>query len=251
MHLRDLGGFVDTRHKLLTQKPANRANWIAFAVGHHLDGNHEIAAQVLAEFAASGRSALPAQIIGTVKSVPGVAGSAVSFNAKPAGRLVIPINLTSATKGVFTVEFWLRVSAKADSYGTCIDAGSNKGFVIRTNNSGRLSVSAGGQWNAIATALPLVEQSWTHVALTSDDTTIRLYVDGREAGIFSPPNPLFTSTSLQLGSVVERIRQPDNSVIEGTVKQLIGDLDELKIYDRVLTPAEIANAAQTKAKPAR
>lgn len=203
------------------------------------------------EFPATGRPGSAAQIIGSVKSVAGVAGSAVSFDFKPAGRLLIPFDLTAATSNVFTVEFWLRVVEKSESYGTCIDVGGNKGFVIRTNNSSRLTVSAGGQWNAVATSLPLVDQTWIHVALTSDDATIRLYVDGREAGVFSPPNPLFLPPSLQLGSVVERVRQPDDSVVEGPAKQLIGDLDELKIYNRVLTPVEIANAAKSAAKPAR
>lgn len=50
IQMRDVPGFVDTRHKLLIQKPANRANWIAFAVGHHLDGNHDLAAQILAAY---------------------------------------------------------------------------------------------------------------------------------------------------------------------------------------------------------
>jgi hypothetical protein len=48
--MRDIPGFVETRHKLLAQKPANRANWIAFAVGHHLDGNNDLAAQILTAY---------------------------------------------------------------------------------------------------------------------------------------------------------------------------------------------------------
>lgn len=50
VHLRDLGGFVETRYKLLQGKPANRNNWIAFAVGHHLDGNHDLAAEILTAY---------------------------------------------------------------------------------------------------------------------------------------------------------------------------------------------------------
>lgn len=36
--MRDLTGFVETRHTLLQQKPAARGNWISFAVAHHLNG---------------------------------------------------------------------------------------------------------------------------------------------------------------------------------------------------------------------
>jgi len=203
------------------------------------------------EFPSTGRAGRPAEIIGAVKSITGVAGSAASFDDQPAGQLIIPFDLLPATKGVFTVEFWLRVAGRPDPYGTCLDSGGAKGFVIRTNSAGRLGVSADGKWNALTTLSSLVEQTWVHVALTSDDTTLRFYVGGREAGMLTLSNPLRLAPTLQLGSVTERIKQPDESVIEGPVKQLIGDLDELKIYDRVLSPAEVASAAKAGLKPAR
>jgi hypothetical protein len=46
VQLRDLPGFVEARHQLLLLRPQARANWINFAVAHHLNGNHELAAQV-------------------------------------------------------------------------------------------------------------------------------------------------------------------------------------------------------------
>ncbi len=202
-------------------------------------------------FSSTGRAGRPAGIIGAVKSVAGVADSAASFESQPAGQLVIPIDLIPATKSVFTVEFWLRARGRSDSYGTCLDAGGSKGFVIRTNNTGRLSLSTDGKWNVITTLSPLVEQTWVHVALTSDDTTLRFYVDGRDAGMLAISNPLRLAPALQLGAVVERIKQPDGSVSEGAVKPLIGDLDELKLYDRVRSPGEIATAAKAGVKPAR
>ncbi|GFR42329.1 hypothetical protein Agub_g3236, partial [Astrephomene gubernaculifera] len=50
IQMRDLQGFVDTRHQLLTLKPSNRSHWITFAVAHHINGNHELAVQVLEQF---------------------------------------------------------------------------------------------------------------------------------------------------------------------------------------------------------
>jgi hypothetical protein len=46
IQLRDIPGFVETRHQLLIQKPTNRNNWITFAVAHHLDKNYDLAVQV-------------------------------------------------------------------------------------------------------------------------------------------------------------------------------------------------------------
>lgn len=47
IQLRDISGFVETRHELLNLRPGNRNNWISFAVGHHLNANHALAVQVL------------------------------------------------------------------------------------------------------------------------------------------------------------------------------------------------------------
>lgn len=49
IQLRDIPGFVETRHQLLILKPANRNNWITFAVAHHLNKNYELALEVSTE----------------------------------------------------------------------------------------------------------------------------------------------------------------------------------------------------------
>lgn len=48
--MRDLGGFLDTRYRLLQLRPGNRNNWIAFSVGHYLNKNYEVAVQVLTAY---------------------------------------------------------------------------------------------------------------------------------------------------------------------------------------------------------
>lgn len=50
IQMRDIPGFVETRYKLLQLKPNNRNHWISFAVGHHLEGNHELAAQIMTAY---------------------------------------------------------------------------------------------------------------------------------------------------------------------------------------------------------
>jgi len=44
---RDLQGFVETRQRILDLKPANRNNWISFALAHHANKSFEVAVQVL------------------------------------------------------------------------------------------------------------------------------------------------------------------------------------------------------------
>ena len=47
IQMRDLTGFVETRRQLLTLRPAQRTNWIAFAVAHHLVRNYEMCLHVI------------------------------------------------------------------------------------------------------------------------------------------------------------------------------------------------------------
>eukprot|EP00878_Enallax_costatus_P026121 GHUV01028000.1.p1 GENE.GHUV01028000.1~~GHUV01028000.1.p1 ORF type:complete len:125 (+),score=33.39 GHUV01028000.1:1025-1399(+) len=48
--MHDIPGFVDTRYRLLQLRSNNRNNWIAFAIAHHLDGNHELCVQILSAY---------------------------------------------------------------------------------------------------------------------------------------------------------------------------------------------------------
>jgi peptide alpha-N-acetyltransferase len=47
IQMRDLTGFVETRAAMLSMKPGNKSHWITFAVAHHLNGNHDLAAHAL------------------------------------------------------------------------------------------------------------------------------------------------------------------------------------------------------------
>eukprot|EP00879_Flechtneria_rotunda_P033382 GHRR01036968.1.p1 GENE.GHRR01036968.1~~GHRR01036968.1.p1 ORF type:complete len:183 (+),score=37.76 GHRR01036968.1:1140-1688(+) len=50
IQMRDIPGFVDTRYRLLQLRSNNRNNWISFAIAHHLDGNYELAVQILTAY---------------------------------------------------------------------------------------------------------------------------------------------------------------------------------------------------------
>jgi len=50
IQMRDIPGFVETRYRLLQLRPNNRNNWVTFSVAHHLDGNHDMAVQIISGF---------------------------------------------------------------------------------------------------------------------------------------------------------------------------------------------------------
>ena len=48
--MRDIAGFVDTRATILQLKPGTKSHWISFAIAHHLNGSHDIAAEALKKY---------------------------------------------------------------------------------------------------------------------------------------------------------------------------------------------------------
>jgi hypothetical protein len=75
---------------------------------------------------------------------------------------------------------------------------------------------------------------WTHVALTFDNTTLRLYVNGAQVGTRAVAGPLLTSTgALRIGG---------NSVWG---EHFAGRIDEIRLYNRALSTAEIQSDMNT------
>ncbi|UCG58717.1 MAG: discoidin domain-containing protein [Phycisphaerales bacterium] len=78
--------------------------------------------------------------------------------------------------------------------------------------------------------------NWVHAAATFDGTTGRVYLDGRE--IASGPFALGEGTG---AGVV--IGNTNSSIWADSPEAFNGDLDEARIYDRALSPAQIAHLA--------
>jgi hypothetical protein len=75
---------------------------------------------------------------------------------------------------------------------------------------------------------------WTHVAASWDGATKRLYLDGIEVGSMAMPDPIVYDTShAYIGC--------DND--GSPLKYFAGVLDEVELYDRALSPAEISSLA--------
>ncbi|HZM27048.1 MAG TPA: LamG domain-containing protein, partial [Gemmatimonadales bacterium] len=82
-------------------------------------------------------------------------------------------------------------------------------------------------------AVPL--NAWTHLAATHDGTTLRLYVNGVQVGSRAVAGALLTSTgALRIGG---------NS-IWGEFFQ--GRIDEVRVYNRALSPSEILTDMNTR-----
>lgn len=53
LHRRYVEGFQETRRQILLNKPSNKGNWIAYAIGNHLAGHLKKAIDILNRFESS------------------------------------------------------------------------------------------------------------------------------------------------------------------------------------------------------
>jgi hypothetical protein len=82
-------------------------------------------------------------------------------------------------------------------------------------------------------ALPL--NAWTQVALTYDGDALRVYRDAKEVGATRIGRPRVPGTApLTIGARSDRFSAFD-----------VGDIDEVRLFDRALTPAELVKADET------
>ena len=100
------------------------------------------------------------------------------------------------------------------------DTNAPTAYVVTAGNPGTALDARG------TSALPL--DSWSYVTLTYDNTTLRLYVNGVQAGSRAVAGPLLTSTGV--------LRLGGNSIWG---EYFAGVLDEVRIYNRALTVSEI------------
>ena len=72
--------------------------------------------------------------------------------------------------------------------------------------------------------------SWQHVALTYDGTALRVYLNGTQQGATANAALASQSGALQLGAYIFN---------SANVDYLAGNLDEVRVYNRALSAAEI------------
>ena len=131
-----------------------------------------------------------------------------------------------------TIAFWVKA-----------DSGSTKRTLVAANTAAKDNVfilsiyeddtyriydAGGGGWEG-DTGADVADGTWHHLAYTSDGSTGRLYVDGEEKATHTPDYNFSSDDLWSLG-------QEWDSVIS---ELLDGILDDVRIYNRVLSAAEI------------
>ena len=181
-------------------------------------------------------------ISGATRSVSGRFGSALSFDGINDWVTIPDANPLDLTTGV-TMSAWVNPSAVGSAYRTVLMK-EQPGGLIYTLYAGDGTGKASGhifttsEQRATGTANTPVN-AWTHLASTWDGTTLRLFVNGAQVGTRAVSGTLRTSTGvLRIG---------------GTAvwpEWFAGRIDEVRLYSRALSVAEIQGDMTRAVTPA-
>ena len=181
-------------------------------------------------------------ITGATWSAAGRYGGALSFNGTNAW-VTVPHSASLGLTTGMTLEAWLRPASSTGWQSALMKerAGGMSYGLYGFDNSGKPPavygrVSADVEAKGVS-ALAL--NAWTHVAGSYDGATLRIYVNGTQVGTKALTGSLASSTAaLRIGG---------NSVWGEYFNGLI---DEVRVYNRALTAAEIATDLATPVAPA-
>jgi hypothetical protein len=168
--------------------------------------------------------------------VAGILGNALHLNGS--GEYVaLPNAFTSSLTSDYTISIWVNPTENR-TWSRVFDFGTGTTFnmfltAAANGNSVRFAITTGGGGAEQQITRPglLPTNTWTHLAVTVSGTTGTLYVNGVPAAT----NPAMTLHPSNLGNTTQNWigrSQYGDPLLNGTV-------DDLQIYDRALSAAEI------------
>jgi glucose/arabinose dehydrogenase len=149
----------------------------------------------------------------------------------------VPVNESlRLTEGTYSQALWLRSTSTDDNYHGVIgyQAGTNVGtrypFIYVRNDAIYAGFGTGGNtWKGVIADNVITINAWNHVAVSFDGTRMQLFVNGEVVATnnafagYKPPTVL---AQLNIGRINN---------------QFAGQIDEVSMYDRAISGAEVAN----------
>ncbi len=178
------------------------------------------------------------QLLNGVTYTRGVSGQAFHFNGQGSEVQFDEVG-GNFDRNPFTLAFFIKTTSPLsqaiwEKRPVC-DAASFWGFRMTGNLWGaELDGDEFGTDNTGVPGAPIIaDGNWHHVALVRDGTNNTIYVDGAHPGTAISPEPVQLSNTAPMRAGMSACTD-----VDGT-NPYSGDLDELMIFDRALTPTQI------------
>ncbi len=134
-----------------------------------------------------------------------------------------------------TISTWVKVTNSGSSK-TIIDARDGNDDGIRIFSSSAEVLTYQLNTSDITSGSALSVDEWHHIVATYDGTTQKLYIDGLLVDSATTTQEVSVTTNAKIGA-----RNFDDRAVE-----FLGKIDELAIYDRALTAAEVTEIYRIK-----
>src|SRR5882724_1140104 len=245
---RTLSSFPNSCHQWLISAFAPGIVFLGVVVATALAGNSSAIAQtglVAAYDFAEGAGPTVADssgsnntgtISGATWTPAGRFGSALVFNGTSAVVTVPSAASLQLTTGM-TLEAWVYPTATPTGWQAVVDKNVDGYYLMASSDQGNRPTVGGtftaGNQNTVGLAT-LAVNTWTHLAATFDGATVRLYVNGVQVASQVQTTLLTPTTkTLQIGA--------DSY----TGENFAGQIDEVRVYNRALSQAEIQTDMNT------
>jgi hypothetical protein len=186
-------------------------------------------------------------IVGLFKHVPGISGNGLRFDGETTVITRAYKNVPPPIAGV-TVDAWVAVNTYPWNWVPIVEQRREEqaGYFFGIDSFGHigLRVAVGGQWWSLISRASLPLKRWSHIAGSYDPSKgMALYVDGKSAESLPLRGTLIPAEreDLVIGRVCDPVLPAQWIHPKIAVRYSFdGILDELRIYNRSLTPEEIA-----------
>jgi len=172
-------------------------------------------------------------ISGATWTASGKYGNALSFNGTNA---LVTINNAASlqlTSGM-TLEAWVYPTTISNKWRDVIYKGNDNYYLEGTSNNSHRPALGGTFGTPVYGTAALTANTWTHLTGSYDGATMRLYVNGVQVASRAQTGAIATSTNpLQIGG----------DSIYG--QYFVGRIDEVRVYNRALSAAEIQSDMNT------
>ncbi len=172
----------------------------------------------------------------------GAANSACNFNGNNAYSKTVPNpDLSFGTTDSFTVTFWMKVFSVSNYYLTMMskcEISDTTGYTIGFDNSGKIRVLT-NLLHPVTSSQAISLNDWQFIAVTYTNRLIKIYINGILNAAGSVPTLTKNNHGLIFGRMCYSVS--NNSDYNGL-------LDEVKIFNVLLTDAEIGNIFSTGLK---
>lgn len=180
----------------------------------------------------------------------GVSGTTLGFDGYYSTvrlRLVSP----SFLKGALTVEGWVALGAYPFDWAPVVHQSDwgKEGFYLGVNEDGYpgFHATVGNQWISVVDSNRLELFGWHHIAGVHDirSDQMRIFVNGQEKSSRALPNDeiQWSNSDVMIGLNNRKMPAVEGRIRKGKWPSLFGIdglIDEVRVYDRALSPREIA-----------